>query len=80
MKPIPPIPTLKEEKPTFIFTCGRGEFLVESKETKQRFALIVKKEITPSIEVPEKMKTILEEVKEVVHDKLAERLPPMRDI
>jgi len=42
MKPIPPVPTLKEEKPTFIFTCGRGEFLVESKETKQRFALIVK--------------------------------------
>jgi len=26
------------------------------------------------------MKTILEEVKEVVHDKLAEGLPPMRDI
>ena len=33
----------------------------------------------PSIEVPEKMKPIMEEFKRVVQEKLLERLPPMRD-
>jgi len=44
MKPIPHVPKLaKEEKPKFISICNRGEFLVESKEAKQMFALVVKK-------------------------------------
>jgi len=34
---------------------------VESKETKQRFALVFKEEVGPAIEVPEKMKPMLEE-------------------
>jgi len=34
---------------------------VESKETKQRFTLIVKEEVDPAIEVPKKMKLMLEE-------------------
>jgi len=41
---------------------------------------VVKEEVTPSIEVPEKMKPILEELKRVVHDELPERLSPMKDI
>jgi len=81
MKLIPPVPKpIKEEKPKFISICNGGEFLVKSKETKQRFALVVKKEVAPSIEVFEKMKPLLEELKRVVHDELSEGLPPMRDI
>jgi len=38
------------------------------------------KEVTPSAEVSEKVEPLLEESKEVVHDKLLEGLPPMRDI
>ena len=53
---------------------------MESKETKQIFALVVKEEATASIEVPEKIKSILEEFKEAVHDELPEGLPPMRNI
>ena len=53
---------------------------MESKETKQRVALVVKEEIPPLIEVPEKMKSMLEEFKRVVHDELSEGLPCMRDI
>jgi len=60
--------------------CNRGEFLVKSKETKQWFALIIKGEIGPVIEVPEKIKPMLEESKRVVHDELSDELPPMRDI
>jgi len=57
IKLIPPTPKLaKEEKIKFISIWNRSEFLVESKETKQRFALVVKKEVGPSIEVLEKMK------------------------
>jgi len=41
---------------------------------------VVKEEVAPSIEVPEKMKPMLEEFKEVAHDGLPKRLPPMRDI
>ena len=59
MKPIPPLlRPAKEEKPKFIFICNQSEFLMESKETKQRFALIIKEE---SIEVPENMKLMLQE-------------------
>jgi len=39
-----------------------------------------KKKVTPSIEVSEKMKPILEEFKRVVHDELPKELPPMRDM
>jgi len=53
---------------------------VESKETKQIFTLVIKEEVAPSIEVPEKMKPMLEEFKEVVHDELSKGLPLMRDI
>jgi len=34
---------------------------MESKETKKIFALVVKEEVAPSIEIPEKMKPTLEE-------------------
>jgi len=36
---------------------------VESKETKQNFALVVKKEIIPPVEIFEEMKSLLEEFK-----------------
>jgi len=36
MRLIPLVPRpVQEEKPKFISICNRGEFLVESKETKQ---------------------------------------------
>ena len=53
---------------------------MELKETKQNFILVVEEEVAPSIEVFEKMKSMLEEFKRVVHDKLPEKLPSMRDI
>jgi len=52
---------------------------MESKEIKQRFAL-VKKEVAPFIEVPEKMKPMLEKFKRVVHYEFLKGLQPMRDI
>ena len=77
MKPIPPVLKLtKEEKPKFIFICNRGEFLVESKETKQRFALVIKEKVAPSIEVSKKMKTMLEEFKRVVMTRFREDYYP----
>jgi len=80
MKPIPLILKLtKEEKPKFISICNRGEFL-ESKETKQWSALVVKKEVSPTIEVLEKMKSMLEEFQRIVHDELPDELPSMRKI
>ena len=48
--------------------------------TKQRLALVIKEKVAPPIEVPEKMKLVLEEFKRVVHGELSEGLPPMRDI
>ena len=42
--------------------------------------MVVKEEVNPSIEVPEKMKLMLEEFKRVVHNELLEGLSPMRDI
>jgi len=41
---------------------------------------VVKEEITPLAEIPEKMRPLLEEFNGVVHDELPEGLPPMRDI
>jgi len=60
--------------------CNRGKFFVESKETKQKFALVVKEEVTPPAEIPKKMRPLLEEFKGVMHDELPEGLQPMRDI
>jgi len=42
------------EEPKFISICNREEFLVESKETKHRFTLVVKEEVSPVIEVRRK--------------------------
>ena len=52
----------------------------ESKEINQRSALVVKEEVTPSTEVSEKVESLLEESKGVVHNELLKRLPPMRGI
>ena len=60
--------------------CNQGEFLVESKETKQKFTLVVKEEVTTPAEILKKMRPLLEEFKGVVHDELPEGLQPMRDI
>ena len=78
MKHIPK--STEEEKPKFIFICNRGEFLVESKEIKKKLALVVKEEVSLTAEILEKMEPSLEESKEVVHDKHAEGLSPMRGI
>ena len=51
-----------------------------SKETKQRFALVVKGEVGPAIKVPEKMKLILKEIQRLIHEELPDELPSMRDI
>ena len=42
--------------------------------------MVVKEEVALSIEVPEKMQLMLEKFKRVVHDKLPEGLPSIRDI
>ena len=41
---------------------------------------MVKEEVTPSTEVSEKVKPLLEEPKGVVHNELPERLPRIRGI
>jgi len=41
---------------------------------------VVKEEVTPPTQIPEKMKPSLEEFKGVVHNKLPEGLPPMINI
>ena len=81
MKSIPPpFKLTKEGEPKFTSICNQDEFLVESKETKQWFALVVKEEVGPAIEVPEKMKLMLKEFQRIVHDELPDEVPPMRDI
>ena len=75
-----PKPAEEEEKPKFIFICNRGEFLVESKETKQWVYLLVKEEVTPPTKVLEKIKSLLEESKSVIHDEIPEGLLPMKNI
>jgi len=60
--------------------CNRGEFFVESKETKQGVALLVKEEVTRPTEVSERVKSLVEESKRVVHNELQEGLPPMKNI
>ena len=81
MRPTPPAPKpTKEDKPKFISICNRDESSVDSKETKQGSALLVKKEVTPSTEVSEKVEPLLKEPKGVIQNKLPERLLLMRDI
>jgi len=41
---------------------------------------LVVKEVGPAIEVPEKMKPMLEEFQRIVHDELPDEVSPMRDI
>ena len=53
---------------------------MESKETKQQFALVLKEEVGPVIEIPEKIKPMLEEFQRTVHDELSNELSPIRDI
>jgi len=72
--------TYKENEFKFISIYNWGEFLVESKETKPRFALVVKEEVTPPIEISKKMRLLLKEFKIIVQDELQEGLPPMSDI
>ena len=67
---LPPSKLTKGEEPKLISICNRGEFLVESKEAKQWFALVVKEEVGPAIEVPEKIKPMLEKFQRIVHDEL----------
>ena len=56
ISPISPIKkSTKENEPKFISIYNRDEFLVESKETKKIFALVVKEEVTQPSEIPEKM-------------------------
>ena len=81
MKQIPPPTKLVKGKVIkFISICNRGEFLMESKETKQQVALLVKEEVGPAIEVLDKMKPTLKEFQRIIHDKLRDELLPMRDI
>ncbi|XP_020245240.1 uncharacterized protein LOC109823377 [Asparagus officinalis] len=81
LPPIPPSPkNPKDQKPKRISLCNKGEFLTESKELKQRFALVVKEEVNTILEVPKKMKSLLTEFEVLVPEELPEGLPPMRDI
>ena len=62
MKPIPHIPKpTKEEESKFLSICTRGVFLTESKETKQRFALVVKEEVVPPSDIPKEITPLLDE-------------------
>ena len=81
MRSIPFTPKFtKENKPKFIPICNRDEFLVGSKEINQRFALVIKKEVTLPIEMTKKMRSLLEEFKGVVHHELMEGLSPIKGI
>ena len=53
---------------------------MELKETKQRSALVVKEEFTPSTEVSEKVKLLVKESKRFVHNEISERLLSTRYI
>ena len=60
--------------------CNRGDFFVESKETKQGVALLVKEEVTLPAEVSQNVEPLLKESKGVVQDKLLEGLAPTKNI
>jgi len=76
MKPMPLIPSPKEEKSNFMSICNQGEFFIEPKDIKQGIAL---KEVSLTAEIFEEKDQSLEECNRVVHDKLLKILPPMRD-
>jgi hypothetical protein len=81
MKPTPPIPKpTKEEEPKFLSMCTHRVFLTESKETKEKFALVIKEEVMPPSDIPEEMTPLLEEFRKIMSDDLPDGLPPMRDI
>ncbi|XP_020262594.1 uncharacterized protein LOC109838567 [Asparagus officinalis] len=81
LPPIPPSPKHpKDQKSKQISLYNKCEFLAESKELKQRFALVVKEEVKTLIEVPGKMKSLLKEFEVLIPEELPEGLPPMRDI
>jgi len=77
---VKPIWEQGEASKEFLSVCNSGEFLIESKETKQRFAMVIKEEVTPSVDIPTKLQPLLEKCKEISVDKLRNGLPPMRDI
>jgi len=60
----------KEKESKFIPISNQVEFLVESKETKQRTTLVVKEEVNPPAEIPKKMRPLWGEFKGVVHKSL----------
>ena len=74
---MPPIPSSKEEKPTFLLVCNQGELFMEPKEVEQGIAL---EEGSPTTEISEEVDKSLDECKEVGHDKLFEVSPPVKDI
>ena len=73
MKPMPPIPSSKEEKLQLVPVCNQGKIFMKPKEIKQGVAL---EEVSTTIEIPEVDK--LQEWKGVVINKL-EVLPSMED-
>jgi len=52
MKPMPPIPSPKEEKPKLMLVCNQGEFFVKPKEVAQSLAL---EEASTIAEIPEEI-------------------------
>ena len=76
IKPMPPIPSSKEENLKLMPVCNQGEFFVEPKKVEQSIAL---EEVSPTDEIFEEKNQSLEECNRVVHDKLLEILPPMKD-
>ena len=72
---MPPIPSSKEEKQTFMPICNQNEFFMESKKIKQSLAL---EEVSTIAEIPEEVEKSQKECKGVGYDKL-EVLPSMED-
>jgi len=52
MKPMPPIPNSKEEKPQLMPVCNQGELFIEPIEIKKGVAL---EDVSMSTEIPEKV-------------------------
>ena len=53
---------------------------MESKETKQNLALVIKEEVSPTVKIFKEIDQSLKESKGVMHDKILKILQPMRDI
>ena len=81
MKPVPPTPKpTKEDKSSSYPYAIEANSLRNQKRQSKFFALVVKEEVVPSIEVPEKLKPMLGEFKRIVHDDLPDKLSPISDI